>query len=435
MKRILNLAAAFAAVLVSVLNLSAKDRTEILKVYNWSDYIAEGVIDEFEQWYFEQTGEKIQVIYQVFDVNEAMLSKIEKGHEDYDVVCPSDYIIERMLNNGLLIPLDFAALGNTPNYINDTKSPYIEKMFRQINPEIDANDYSVAYMWGTTGILYNTAFVSREEASTWDIIRNPKFSGKVLIKDAPRDVYGPVLIYLKQNELKSGKLTLQDLMSDSSDESIAAVENYLMQVKPGVMGWEADLGNEQMTKSLAYVSLNWSGDAVWAMEEAASVGVSLDYIVPEEGSTVWFDGWVIPKYSKNVKAATFFINFMCRPDIAIRNMEETGYIASSGAYEVLESQIDESFPAIDLSYFFGEEADSVHVNPILYPDRSVIERCALEHDWGERTEALLSMWQNVKGSRAGIATYIVLIVALVAVAAVVFINRKNRRRRRSRSRR
>ena len=435
MKRILNLAAAFAAVLVSVLNLSAKDRTEILKVYNWSDYIAEGVIDEFEQWYFEQTGEKIQVIYQVFDVNEAMLSKIEKGHEDYDVVCPSDYIIERMLNNGLLIPLDFAALGNTPNYIKDTKSPYIEKMFRQINPEIDANDYSVAYMWGTTGILYNTAFVSREEASTWDIIRNPKFSGKVLIKDAPRDVYGPVLIYLKQNELKSGKLTLQDLMSDSSDESIAAVENYLMQVKPGVMGWEADLGKEQMTKSLAYVSLNWSGDAVWAMEEAASVGVSLDYIVPEEGSTVWFDGWVIPKYSKNVKAATFFINFMCRPDIAIRNMEETGYIASSGAYEVLESQIDESFPAVDLSYFFGEEADSVHVNPILYPDRSVIERCALEHDWGERTEALLSMWQNVKGSRAGIATYIVLIVALVAVAAVVFINRKNRRRRRSRSRR
>ena len=136
-----------------------------------------------------------------------------------------------------------------------------------------------------------------------------------------------------------------------------------------------------------------------------------------------------------MKAATFFINFMCRPDIAIRNMEETGYIASSGAYEVLESQIDESFPAIDLSYFFGEEADSVHVNPILYPDRSVIERCALEHDWGERTEALLSMWQNVKGSRAGIATYIVLIVALVAVAAVVFINRKNRRRRRSRSRR
>ena len=435
MKRILKLAAAYAAVLVSVLNLSAKDRNEILKVYNWSDYIAEGVIEEFEQWYFEQTGEKIEVIYQVFDVNEAMLSKIEKGHEDYDVVCPSDYIIERMLNNGLLIPLDFAALGNTPDYIRDTKSPYIEKMFRQINPGIDANDYSVAYMWGTTGILYNTAFVSREEASTWDIIRNPKFAGKVLIKDAPRDVYGPVLIYLKQNELKSGKLTLQDLMSDSSDESIAAVEHYLMQVKPGVMGWEADLGKEQMTKNLAYVSLNWSGDAVWAMEEAASVGVSLDYIVPEEGSTVWFDGWVIPKYSKNVKAATFFINFMCRPDIAIRNMEETGYIASSGAYEVLESQIDDSFPAVDLSYFFGEEADSVHVNPILYPDRSVIERCALEHDWGERTEALLSMWQNVKGSRAGIATYIVLIVALAAVAAVVFINRKNKRRRKSRRRR
>lgn len=419
---------------LSAVSVFAEDRSNVLKVYNWSDYIAEGVLDDFKSWYKEQTGESIDVIYMTFDVNEAMLSKIEKGHEDYDVVCPSDYIIERMLDKGLLLPLDFKSLGSTPNYIEANRSPFIEQMFRSINPSIDANQYSVAYMWGTTGIIYNPKFVTREEASTWDVIRNPKFAGKILIKDAPRDVYAPVLIYLKQNELKSGKVTLQDLMRDSSDESLHMVQDYLMQCKPGVNGWEADLGKEQMTKNRAYVSLNWSGDAVWAIEEAAAVNVELDYVVPEEGSTVWFDGWVIPKYAKNIKAATYFINFMCRPDIAIRNMEETGYVASNGSHEVLESQIDESFEPIDLSYFFGPDASAVRVNPILYPDLSVIERCALEHDWGDDTEKLLKMWQNVKGSKANMFTYVIIAV-VIAAFAVYFVTSSNAKKRRRRNRR
>ena len=419
---------------LQALSLSAKDRKDILKVYNWSDYIAEGVIEEFEAWYKEQTGEEIEVVYMTFDVNEAMLSKIEKGHEDYDLVCPSDYIIERMLNNGLLLPLDMSVLGDTPNYIAANRSPYIEQMFRSINPNIDANDYSVAYMWGTTGIIYNPAFVTKEEASTWDVIRNPKFAGKILIKDAPRDVYGPVLIYLKQKELASGETTLQELMYDSSEESLELVKDYLLQCKSGVYGWEADLGKEQMTKNRAWVSLNWSGDAVWAIEEAAAVGVELDYIVPEEGSTVWFDGWVIPKYAKNTKAATFFINFMCRPDIAIRNMEETGYVASNAAPEVLESQIDESLEPIDLSYFFGPEASSVRVDPILYPDKAVIERCALEHDWGEDTERLLAMWQTVKGSQTNTFTFVVIGVVLLS-AIIYFVSKSQAKKSRKRKRR
>lgn len=433
MKRVVKFLATGILALGAV-SVFAEDRSNVLKVYNWSDYIAEGVLDDFKSWYKEQTGENIDVIYMTFDVNEAMLSKIEKGHEDYDVVCPSDYIIERMLDKGLLLPLDFKSLGSTPNYIEANRSPFIEQMFRSINPSIDANQYSVAYMWGTTGIIYNPKFVTREEASTWDVIRNPKFAGKILIKDAPRDVYAPVLIYLKQNELKSGKVTLQDLMRDSSDESLQMVQDYLMQCKPGVYGWEADLGKEQMTKNRAYVSLNWSGDAVWAIEEAAAVNVKLDYVVPEEGSTVWFDGWVIPKYAKNIKAATYFINFMCRPDIAIRNMEETGYVASNGSREVLESQIDESLEPIDLSYFFGPDASAVRVNPILYPDLSVIERCALEHDWGDDTEKLLKMWQNVKGSKANMFTYVIIAV-VIAAFAVYFVTSSNAKKRRRRNRR
>ena len=418
-----------------MLGACSSDRSQILKVYNWSDYIDESAIPEFEEWYTRQTGETIKVIYQTFDVNETMLSKIEKGKEDYDVVCPSDYIIERMLNNGLLQPLDFASLPDSINYIENNKSPYIREMFTKINPTIDANDYSVAFMWGTSGIIYNAKYVTDEEASTWDIIRNPKFADKIFIKDAPRDVYGPVLIYLKQKELQEGKVTLDELMHDSSDESLAAVEAYLKQVKDLVAGWEADFGKDQMTRERGYVSLNWSGDAVWAIEEAAEVGVNLKYVVPQEGSNVWFDGWVIPKYAVNVKAATYFIDFMCRPDIAIRNMDATGYVSANGDISVLESQIDEELDPIDVSYFFPG-ADSVRVDPVLYPDKATIELCALEHDWGEDTAKLIEMWSRVKGENANVGTIIVVVLALLALAALgIWSKAKKARRGSSRRRR
>ena len=401
---------------MALLSLSAckQDRNSVLKVYNWSNYIDETVLPEFEQWYAEKTGEEIKVIYQTFDINETMLSKIEKGHEDYDVVCPSDYIIERMLNSNMLMPLDFASLPDSINYIRNNRSPYITKVFSKINPDIDANDYSVAFMWGTTGILYNPKYVTDEEASTWDILRNPKFSGKLFVKDAPRDVFGPVFIHLNKDRIAAGEVTVDDLMLDSSDEAVASVEAFMNQVSPLVAGWEADFGKEQMTQERGYVSINWSGDAVWAIEEGAEVGVELRYVVPKEGSNIWFDGWVIPKYASNIKAATYFIDFMCRPDIAVRNMEETGYVSANGDISVLESQVDESLDPIDVSYFF-EGADSVRVDPALYPDIHTIEYCGMLHDWGNETDKLISMWSRVKGDNANVMTIVVICVVIAAL--------------------
>ena len=229
--------------------------------------------------------------------------------------------------------------------------------------------------------------------------------------------------------------TLDELMHDSSDESLAAVEAYLKQVKDLVAGWEADFGKDQMTRERGYVSLNWSGDAVWAIEEAAEVGVNLKYVVPQEGSNVWFDGWVIPKYAVNVKAATYFIDFMCRPDIAIRNMDATGYVSANGDISVLESQIDEELDPIDVSYFFPG-ADSVRVDPVLYPDKATIELCALEHDWGEDTAKLIEMWSRVKGENANVGTIIVVVLALLALAALgIWSKAKKARRGSSRKRR
>lgn len=414
-----------AALLVVSLNYAtAADREHTLKIYNWADYIDEDVLTEFQEWYKEQTGEHVEVIYQLFDINEIMLAKIERGKEDFDVVCPSEYIIERMLRNDLLLPID-KDFGNTPNYIDSNISPYIIDRFNMIDGSgKNANDYAVGYMWGTTGLLYNTKYVTPQEAASWAILHNEKFRKKIFIKDAFRDVYGPILVYLKKDAIDSGQTTLDQVMYDASDESIALVEGFLKKAKPLVAGWEADFGKEMMTKEKAYINLTWSGDAVWAIEEAADVGVSLDYYVPDEGSNVWFDGWVIPKYAKNIKAARYFINFMCRSDIALRNMDAIGYVSAVGTQEVLDAKIDDSLENYtDVSYFFGEGANSIKIDAVQYPDRKVIERCAMMHDSGARTEQMLEMWARVKGEVVKPWTLIVIGITLI-IMLILGIRRK-----------
>lgn len=421
MKRVL--VALFVAFVLMLNTASAADRMQTLKIYNWADYIDEEVLIDFQEWYKEQTGEDIEVIYQLFDINEIMLAKIERGHEDFDVVCPSEYIIERMLRKDLLLPID-RDFGDTPNYIESNISPYIIDRFNQIDGSgKNANDYAVGYMWGTTGILYNTKYVTREEASTWATLTNTKFDKKIFIKDAFRDVYGPILMYLRQEELLRGDLTRDQLMYDASDESIKLVEGFLKEAKKLVAGWEADFGKEMMTKEKAVINLTWSGDAVWAIEEAAEVDVELDYVVPNEGSNVWFDGWVIPKYAKNIKAARYFINFMCRSDIALRNMDATGYVSVIGTQEVLEEQIEEEGDTVDASYFFGEDAKSVRLNPVMYADASVIARCTMMHDSGDRTQQMLDMWSRVKGDNVSI-WILAVIFATFGALLVVGVRRK-----------
>ena len=414
----------------------SEDRDHILKVYNWADYIDEDLIDEFEVWYQEQTGEPVEIIYQTFDINETMLSKIELGHEDYDVVCPSDYIIERMLKNDLLLPLE-RDFGSTPDYL-DNVAPFIRERFNEIEGYgKNANDYSVAYMWGTVGLIYNPKYVAEEETVSWDVLKNPAYKGKVLMKDAFRDVYTALIIALNREALDAGEKDMRTLAFDTSEESIRLVEDYLNSFKESVSGWEADFGKEQMTKELAWMNMSWSGDAQWAIDEAAEIGMELRYNIPQEGSAVWFDGWVIPKYAKNLKAARYFINFMCKPENALRNMDVTGYVSAIGGEEILDSMSDEEeFEAIDASYFFGPEADSVCVNPIMYPDRTTIERCGMMHDTD--TEALLKMWSRVKGDSASAWTYILICLVLgglVTAVVVKYVNKARRKKRYTRKRR
>ncbi|MBR6167596.1 MAG: ABC transporter substrate-binding protein [Paludibacteraceae bacterium] len=414
MKKVLVSVLALVAIVLT--SCSGSDRVHQLKVLNWADYIDEDVKAGFEQWYFEQTGEKVELVYEMFDINETALTKIEVGHEDYDVFCPSEYIIERMLKKDLLIPIQKDLIADSIYYF-DNISPFVTAKFQQMAPseDVKVSDYTVGYMWGTTGFIYNPQFVEREELVSWGAILNPKFENRILMKDAFRDVYSVLVLYAYAAQIEAGEVNRDELVRNITPERVEAVKQILLQAKKQISGWEVDFGKEEMTKGKTWLNLSWSGDAQFAIEEAAEMGVMLDYIVPQEGSNVWFDGWVIPKYAKNVKAATYFIDYMCRADNALANMTEIGYVSCAGgenaAEIILADQNDEEeWPeTVDASYFFGEEPIEVdgeeldphalHLNPVYYADKSIIDRCALMHDAGDAQEMLLEMWNEIKLAR------------------------------------
>ncbi|MDR0431276.1 MAG: ABC transporter substrate-binding protein [Tannerellaceae bacterium] len=381
-----------------------EERMKILKVYNWADYIDEQVLAGFPGWYKEQTGEDIRLIYQTFDINEIMLTKIERGHEDFDVACPSEYIIERMLRKGLLLPVS-RNFGNTPDYTANI-SPFIQEQLNKVDrPVYGAALYAVPYMWGTAGILYNKAFVPEKDAESWACLWNPRYKGKILMKDSYRDAYGVAVIHAHAKELLEGSITVDQLMNDNSPQTMCLAEKYLKALKPNIAGWEADFGKEMMTKGKLWINVTWSGDAAWAIKEAGAVGVELAYVVPQEGSNVWFDGWVIPKYARNVKAAGYFINYLCQPEIAARNMDATGY------------------------------ATAVNI-PGIHIDEAV-RRCAVIHDFGNDTLRALEMWSRVKGDNlnSGILLLIFFVFGLLFIGAAIRHVRKYKQKQRYKSKR
>ena len=414
---------------------SGEPRERVLKIYNWADYIGDGVLKDFQAYYKEQTGENIRIVYQTFDINEIMLTKIEKGHEDFDVVCPSEYIIERMLKKRLLLPID-TNFAHSPNYMKNV-APFIREQINKLSqPGEEASRYAVCYMWGTAGLLYNRAYVPDSVAASWDCLWNKRYAGKILMKDSYRDAYGTAIIYAHAKELEAGSVTVEELMNDYSPQAMELAEKYLKALKPNIAGWEADFGKEMMTKNKAWLNMTWSGDAIWAIEEADAVGVDLDYEVPKEGSNIWYDGWVIPKYARNPEAASYFINFMCRPDIALRNMDFCGYVSSIATPEILEEKIDTTLTYFsDLSYFFGPGAERVQIDPAQYPDRKVVERCAMIRDFGNETEVVLEMWSRVKGDNLN-SWIVILIFAVFGLLFVwVVYKRINRYQQKRRHRR
>jgi spermidine/putrescine transport system substrate-binding protein len=393
-----------------------ESRKKILKIYNWADYIDEDLLTEFPVWYKEQTGEDVEIVYQVFDMVEVIYTKIAMGNEDFDLVCPTQNLIERMMHQDLLLPID-TNFGNTPNYMGNISPYFVKNMDAFSAPGKKAGDYMLPYMWGTSGIMYNTNLIAKSEVETWSCFWDAKNKGKMLMKDNYWDVYNMAVIYGSYADITSGKRSIYNVANDHTDADIALVEEKIKQMKLNLAGWEADFGKEMMTKGEIWLGYAWSGDAVWAIQEAADVNVSLDYVVPREGSNIWFDGWVIPKYAGNVKAASYFLNFISIGENALRNMDVSGYTSAIATDEIKEAQIDSSLTeTVNLNYFFGSGNDSQKVNPIQYPDSSVVSRCAFTHDFLEKNEKVLEMWSRAKGDNLNNRMGIMILSVIVFLA-------------------
>lgn len=407
------------AVLIAVncfsTQVQAQERNEVLKIYNWADYIDEDLLTEFPVWYKEQTGENVKIVYQVFDMNEVMYTKIAMGQEDFDLACPTQAVMQRMLHNDLLLPID-QNFGNTPNYMNNM-SPFIIDRLDDFNAKgKNAAEYAIPYMWGVSGILYNTEKVNKSEMQSWGCFWDQKNKGKMLMKDSYWDAYATAAVWGYRNEIAAGKRSVYSVTNDHLQADINLVEKELKTLKPNLAGWEADFGKEMMTKGEIWFCYAWNGDAVWAIEEAAEVGVNLDFAVPSEGSNVWFDCWVIPKYAKNTKAANYFLNYICRPDIALRNMDVSGYCSAVASTEILEAVTDSTLEeTYNLSYFFGPGNDSLRVNPVQYPDKSVVDRCAIINDYLDKNDEVLEMWSRAKGDNlfGGMTFMIIAVIVLL----------------------
>ena len=317
-------------------------------VYNWGEYIDPEIIDLFE----EETG--IDVIYEEFETNEIMYPKIQSGAIAYDVVCPSDYMIQRMIENDLLPEINYDHIPNL-KYIGDN---YM-KMSRQFDPE---NKYSVPYLWGTVGILYNKKMVD-EPVDSWGILWDKKYEDSILMQDSVRDAFAVALKYLGYS-----------LNSTDLDE-LEAAKNLLIEQKPLVQAYVIDQVRDKMIGGEAALGVIYSGEALYCQQE----NPDLDYVIPKEGTNIWIDSWVIPKNAKNVENAEAFINFLCRPDIAKMNFDYITYsIPNTAGRDLIEDE-------------------SLRNSPIAFPDDSKLENCETFRFLGDDNDALYNrLWREIK---------------------------------------
>ena len=271
---------------------ASSDGKVTIKVYNWGDYIADGVVKEFEKKY------NIKVIYDDFATNEDMYVKIKAGGSDYDVAIPSDYMIKKMINEGLIQKLDF---NNIPNY------KYIDDKFKNLAFDPN-NEYSVPYMWGTVGIIYNKTMV-KEPVDSWNILFDKKYDKQILMMDSQRDSIG---ITLKKLGYSLNTKDVNEL-NQARDE--------LIKQKDIVLAYVGDEVKDKMILGEAAMAVVWSGDAVYMKKE----NPDLEYVIPKEGSNLWFDSMVVPSTGKHKKEAEMFINFMCDTQIALQNTDYIGY--------------------------------------------------------------------------------------------------------------
>ena len=328
----------------------------VVNVYNWEDYISQDAIDLFT----EETG--ITVNMMNFTTNEDMMVQLRNSPSSFDVVFPSDYCVERLVAENLLEEIDFARI---PDF------QYIDPNLK--NPSYDKeNRYSVPYMWGTVGILYNTQMVD-EPITSWSALFDPKYQNNVFMMDSIRDTMGITLKYLGYGINTRNPLEMNE-----------AKEALIKQKKDGIVkAYQVDETKDKMVAGEAALALMWSGDAQYAIDidqqnaERNGTEPTLAYVVPDEGSNIWVDAMVIPKGARNKENAETFINFMCRPDVAQINCNEIWY----------------STPNLEAVELMGDDyVDNLTMNPT----QDIIDRCEFFNDIEDIIPIYNAMWLEIK---------------------------------------
>ena len=318
-------------------------------VYNWGEYIDPETFDMFEK----ETG--IQVIYDEFDTNETMYPKVEAGASNYDVVCPSDYMIQKMIDNDLLQELNW---DNIPNAKANIGAQYYEQS-EAFDP---GNRYAVPYCWGTVGILYNKTMVD-EPVTSWSILWDEKYADSILMQDSVRDLF---MVGLK---------SLGYSMNSTDEKELNEAKDLLIQQKPLVQAYVIDQVRDKMIGNEAALGVIYSGEAIFTQRE----NPDLEYVIPKEGTNVWIDGWVIPKNAANVENAEKFIDFMCRGDIALLNFDYITYSTPNTAAQALI------------------EDDDIRNSKIAFPDLSQYDGLETFSYLGDDADALYNdLWKEIK---------------------------------------
>ncbi len=432
-----------------------EDDVITLRVSNWEEYIDEGdwdeavelddgteimgensIIDDFEDWYYETYGERIKVEYSTFGTNEELYNQITIG-DVYDLVCPSEYMIEKLLREGRLVPFSegFCDDGIEENYYKKGVSPYIDSVFgKMYEGDNKVSDYAAGYMWGTMGIVYNPEEISKEDASHWNVILNKDYFRRVTIKDSVRDSFFPAIAIEYYDEITADDFVdspdyhekLSRVLNRTDESTIKGAEDILSRAKDNVYSFETDAGKADLVTGKVVANVQWSGDAVFTLDQAEEDGVELCYVIPKEVTNLWFDGWVMLKdgLSEDVRkqqAAEAFVNFISRPDNAIRNMNYIGYtsVISGGGSDMMFNYLKYCYAAEgedtvlynDIGYFF--EADTPEANEkysllttsdqlerqlfAQYPPRSVIDRAVVMACFDDDSnERINRAWTNIR---------------------------------------
>ena len=491
LKRTLALLLLAVSVLAYAAPVSAAPKQDeiVLRICNWEEYIDEGdwgedevidlesgdifgendMITDFEQWYYEEYGKKVRVEYSTFGTNEDLYNMLTLG-DVYDLVCPSEYLIMKLIAEDRAYPLSesFFDEEDGNNYYVNGVSPYIREIFD--NHEINGHkwsEFAAGYMWGVTGFVYNPEEVTEEEASTWHLLDNTNFKRQITVKDNVRDTYFAAVGALKSDLLTSDEFRnapdypqkLQDEMNDTSPEMIEAVQDYLQSIKDNLYSFETDAGKADMITGKVVANFQWSGDAVYTMDQADEDDYYLEFAVPVESTDVYFDGWIMLRCgvegnTDKQHAAEAFINFVSRPDNAIRNMYYIGYtsvISNCDDGRILEyvdwnygaEEDEEDTIEYSLAHFFAEEGDDEEDYVITvpeeslrrqlaaqYPSEEVLDRaCIMVYFNKEVSELTSQMWINVRcyniHNVPGWAWGLVVLI-LAVCAFLLYRSRKNR---------